>query len=172
VTRSDAAERLSVYSVVMKSQMGTAQSESVTDSTTIEVMLTPQQVHAMTNGSPLDATQHKSRLLIGAAIAAALVVLGGVAHLAAKQKPVAAVTAQVPRPTPPPPPAEPPAPTGDPVLFKNPFDRTEVFEFPPGTTQAEARDAVAKALMERAQGRGPDVLKLRVRKTHASAKAH
>jgi len=58
------------------------------------------------------------------------------------------------------------------VLFKNPFDRTEVFEFPPGTTQAEARDAVAKALMERAQGRGPDVLKLRIRKAHASAKAH
>jgi hypothetical protein len=172
VTRSDAAERLSVYSVVMKSQMGTAQSESVTDSTTIEVMLTPQQVHAMTNGSPLDATQHKSRLLIGAAIAAALVVLGGVAHLAAKQKPVAAVTAQAPRPTPPPPPAEVPAPAGEPVLFKNPFDRTEVFEFPPGTTQAEARDAVAKALMERAEGRGPDVLKLRIRKAHASAKAH
>jgi hypothetical protein len=65
-----------------------------------------------------------------------------------------------------------PAPTGEPVLFKNPFDRTEVFEFPPGTTQAEARDAVAKALMERAEGRGPDVLKLRIRKAPASAKAH
>jgi len=172
VTRSDSAPRLSVYSAVMKTRMVTARSESVTESTTIEVMLTPQQVHAMTKGSPLDATQHKPRLLIGAAIAAVLVVLGGVAHLAAKQKPVSAKVAQAPRPTPPPPPAEAPATAGEPVLFKNPFDRTEVFEFPPGTTEAEARDAVAKALMERAQGRGPDVLKLRIRKVHAPAKAH
>jgi hypothetical protein len=172
VIRSDAAPRLCVYSVVMKTQMGTAQSASVTDSTTIEVMLTPQQVHAMTKGSQLDATQHKSRLLIGAAIAAVLVVLGGVAHLAAKQTPVSAPVAQAPRPTPPPPPADAPAPAGAPVLFRNPFDRTEVFEFPPGTTQAEARDAVAKALMERARGRGPGVLKLRTRKANASAKAH
>lgn len=157
----------------MKTRMGPARSESVTESTTIEVMLTPQQVHAMTKGSPLAAMRHKPRLLIGAAIAALLVVLGGVAHLAAKQKPVSAkVVAQAPRPTPPPPPAATPAPAGEPVLFKNPFDRTEVFEFPPGTTEAEARDAVAKALMERAQGRGPDVLKLRIRKAHASAKTH
>ena len=168
MTGSDFALRLSVYSVVMKTRMGTAQSESVTESTTIEVMLTPQQVHAMTKGSQLDATQHKPRLLIGAAIAAVLVVLGGVAHLAAKQKPVSTKVAQAPRPTPPPPPAEAPAPAGEPVLFKNPFDRTEVFEFPPGTTEAEARDAVAKALMERAQGRGPEVLKLRIRKAHAA----
>jgi hypothetical protein len=172
VTRSNAALRLSVYSVVMKTQMGMAQSDSVTDSTTIEVMLSPQQIAAITKGSQLDATQHKSRLLIGAAITAVLVVLGGVAHLAAKQKPVPLVATQAPRPTPPPPPTQAPAPAGEPVLFKNPFDRTEVFEFPPGTSQAEARDAVAEALMERAQGRGPDVLKLRIRKVRASAKTH
>ena len=170
--RSDARPRLCVYSVVMKTQTGMAQSDSVTDSTTIEVMLSPQQVNAMTKGSQLDATQHKSRLAIGAAIAAVLVVLGGVAHLGAKQKPAPVVVAQAPRPTPPQPPAEAPAPAGEPVLFKNPFDRTEVFEFPPGTSQAEARDAVAKALMERAQGRGPDVLKLRIRKVHTSARTH
>jgi hypothetical protein len=170
VTGSDAAPRLSVYSAVMKTQTGMAQSDSVTDSTTIEVMLSPHQMAAMTKGPQLDATHHKSRLLLGAAIA--LGVLGGVAHLAAKQKPVPVVAAQAPRPTPPPPPAEASAPAGEPVLFKNPFDRTEVFEFPPGTSEAEARDAVANALLERAQGRGPDVLKLRIRKVHASAKAH
>jgi hypothetical protein len=171
VTRSDTALYLSVYSVVMKTQTGMAQGDSVTDSTTIEVMLTPQQVNVMSKGSQLDATQHRSRLLSGAAIAAVLAVLGGVAHLAAKQKPVPAVVAQAPRPTPPPPPAEAPAPAGEPVLYKNPFDRTEVFEFPPGTSQAEARDAVAKALMERAQGR-PEVLNLKIRKAHASARTH
>jgi hypothetical protein len=41
------------------------------------------------------------------------------------------------------------------LLIKNPFDRTETFEFPPGTTKAEARKAVAKLLMERAHDRLP-----------------
>ena len=41
------------------------------------------------------------------------------------------------------------------VLIKNPFDRTESFEFPPGTSQAQAREAVAKLLMERAHDRQP-----------------
>jgi hypothetical protein len=41
------------------------------------------------------------------------------------------------------------------MLIKNPFDRTEAFEFPPGTSNAEAREAVAKLLMERAHDRLP-----------------
>ena len=40
-----------------------------------------------------------------------------------------------------------------PVYFRNPFDATEVFEFPPGTSQAEARDAVADLLLKRARER-------------------
>jgi hypothetical protein len=40
-----------------------------------------------------------------------------------------------------------------PVRFTNPFDKSEVFEFPAGTTRAEARDAVADILLQRAQGR-------------------
>jgi hypothetical protein len=44
-------------------------------------------------------------------------------------------------------------PVGPIVRIKNPFDRREVFEFPPGTSKAEARDAVAKLLMERAMER-------------------
>lgn len=42
---------------------------------------------------------------------------------------------------------------GQPVRFANPFDADEVFEFPPGTTEAEARDAVAEALLKRAMSR-------------------
>ena len=153
----------------MEMQMGTAQTESVTDSTTIEVMLSAQQMSALAGGPKLDATQHhKSRVVIGAAIAAVLIVAGSVAHLAAKQNSVPPPVARAPAPLPPPPPVEAPVPVGEPVLFKNPFDRNEVFEFPPGTTRDEARDAVAKALMERAQGRGPDVLKLKIRKIHHS----
>jgi hypothetical protein len=40
-----------------------------------------------------------------------------------------------------------------PVRFANPFDKTEVFEFPPGTTKEEARELVAQMLLERARGR-------------------
>ena len=56
-------------------------------------------------------------------------------------------------PDPPPPP-----PAGPPVRVKNPFDAREVFEFPPGTTKAEARQAVADLLMQRAlERRAPPV---------------
>jgi hypothetical protein len=42
---------------------------------------------------------------------------------------------------------------GEPVRFANPFDAGEVFEFPPGTSETEAREAVAEVLMERAMSR-------------------
>jgi len=53
-------------------------------------------------------------------------------------------------------PPPPPAPSADPapVRYANPFDKKEVFEFPAGTSQADARDAVAEILYERAQERG------------------
>jgi hypothetical protein len=44
-------------------------------------------------------------------------------------------------------------PEGEPVRVANPFDASEVFEFPEGTSDAEARAAVAEALMKRAQDR-------------------
>jgi hypothetical protein len=50
-------------------------------------------------------------------------------------------------------PAAAPANAGEPVRFTNPFDAKEVFEFAPGTSEAEARDAVAEILMERAMER-------------------
>lgn len=42
---------------------------------------------------------------------------------------------------------------GAPVRFANPFDTDEVFEFPAGTTETEARDAVADMLLRRAMSR-------------------
>ncbi len=58
----------------------------------------------------------------------------------------------------PPPSSLPPAteesdPAPEPVQFRNPFDRSEVFVFPPGTSEADARAAVAEALIERARER-------------------
>jgi len=49
--------------------------------------------------------------------------------------------------------SKPPVVEGSPVTFRNPFDRTEVFTFPPGTTVAQARAQVADLLFKRAQGR-------------------
>jgi hypothetical protein len=46
-----------------------------------------------------------------------------------------------------------PAPPDDPVRFINPFDSTEVLMFPAGTSNGEARDAVAEFLLERARER-------------------
>jgi len=40
-----------------------------------------------------------------------------------------------------------------PLRFKNPFDANEVFEFPSGTSLAEARQAVADVLLQRAHER-------------------
>lgn len=40
-----------------------------------------------------------------------------------------------------------------PVRFANPFDATEDFEFPAGTSEAEAREAIAGFLIERAMNR-------------------
>ena len=41
----------------------------------------------------------------------------------------------------------------EPVRFANPFDADEVFEFPAGTTETQARDAVADVLLKRAISR-------------------
>ena len=60
----------------------------------------------------------------------------------------AAVTALTPAPESAPPTDQPAT-----VRFVNPFDKKEVFEFPPGTSQADARDAVADLLAERARDR-------------------
>jgi hypothetical protein len=40
-----------------------------------------------------------------------------------------------------------------PVRFRNPFDASEVFEFPPGTSDDSARESVAALLLQRARDR-------------------
>ena len=48
-----------------------------------------------------------------------------------------------------------------PLRIKNAFDATEVFEFPPGTPESEARKAVAELLLSRARDRRAAGLALR-----------
>jgi len=45
-------------------------------------------------------------------------------------------------------------PGDSPARFANPFDASEVFEFPAGTTEDDARESVAEILFERARERG------------------
>ena len=42
----------------------------------------------------------------------------------------------------------------EPLRVANPFDASEVFEFPAGTSEADAQEAVAGFLIERATRRG------------------
>jgi hypothetical protein len=44
-------------------------------------------------------------------------------------------------------------PGGQAVQFANPFDASVVFEFPPGTSEAQAREEVRRILLQRAQER-------------------
>jgi hypothetical protein len=71
-------------------------------------------------------------------------------QLAARPQPPVATAAH---PTDIPHPAVPAASSAPVVRFVNPFDKTEVFEFPAGTTPAESRDKVAQMLLQRAQER-------------------
>lgn len=90
-------------------------------------------------------------------ISVASVLSGVIAYFATSPaQPVIASAAKtivhhaVPQTAPPPPAATPPLP---PVLYANPFDPSEVFEFPAGTSQTEAKQAVADMLLQRARDR-------------------
>jgi hypothetical protein len=45
-------------------------------------------------------------------------------------------------------------PVGEPLRVANPFDSREVFEFPAGTSEADAHEAIVGFLLERATRRG------------------
>lgn len=94
----------------------------------------------------------------------AVAVLGiAVASLPASDRrpPAPAVISAAPRAEVAPPGPAPAEPQGAPVRIKNAFDATEVFEFPHGTTESEAREAVAELLLSRALYRRAEGLTLR-----------
>ena len=113
--------------------------------------------------SPLPAPKGRQFLLTAGAVIVAVVAVATAYELGALRSP--ASLSPVPAVTPPvlvhPPASEAKLPAGPllpppqaiPVRFRNPFDTSEVFEFPPGTSETEARDAVADLLLKRAQQR-------------------
>jgi len=116
------------------------------------------------------STHNSASLARGAlaGIAAGLVIVVAIASLsttrltsAAKPNPLPethklVAASPAPAPTAAPAISEPAQPTvaqAQPLRFKNPFDKSEVFEFPAGTTLQEARASVADLLRQRAQDR-------------------
>jgi hypothetical protein len=65
--------------------------------------------------------------------------------------------------------AGPPEAQNLPTRFANPFDASEVFEFPPGTTEDEARAAVADILLKRARERRTQLSSVKHVHSHSSA---
>jgi hypothetical protein len=112
------------------------------------------------------APRKNRRFALGLGMAAAVAgLLGGLTYLATARaphpvpivadsgsRPTAAPEAEAPTLAPSPSPS-PPVTPGVPVRFKNPFDASEVFEFPAGTSQTEVRNAVAELLSQRARER-------------------
>ena len=122
------------------------------------------------------APRKSRRFALGLGMAAAVAgLLGGLTYLAtaraphpvpivadsgsrptvAPEAPTSPPASALPAPAPPVSALAPASPvTPDvPVRFKNPFDASEVFEFPAGTSRTEMRDAVAELLSQRARER-------------------
>ena len=93
-------------------------------------------------------------------IAVATIFSGVIAYVATNPEQLVqaqAAVAKVDAPTPARPAQSAPSPAAPDeavqVQVTNPFDKTEVFDFPPGTSETDAQLAVARILMQRAQER-------------------
>jgi hypothetical protein len=139
---------------------------------TIELEFNAEQVSALSRANaaigptptPVSSTekslpnapqvQRRARAALVLGISAASVLLGGIAYMATtRARPVDVRAHTVARSAAPEAPQAPAPADNAPVRFTNPFDATEVFEFPPGTSAIEARHAVADLLLQRARGR-------------------
>jgi hypothetical protein len=94
-----------------------------------------------------------ARVASALGIAVAVIALGSASHHAAdRDSSPPAVRIKAPTSVAPVAP-EPADSQSSPVRFKNPFDASEIFEFPTGTSTAEARQSVAELLLQRARDR-------------------
>ena len=113
----------------------------------------PAQGAAALQGRTRSKGSRVARIAVVSSIVAASIVLSGIAYLATPPAPPVQIVADTGSDsTVPEAPAPPPA-DNEAVRFKNPFDAKEVFEFPSGTTESEAREAVAELLLQRARER-------------------
>lgn len=144
---------------------------AVTDQADAEVELSAQDLRALSASMPMppapvpppkvspqktiapppSRTRHATSARVTVSLAAAIGIVGAAYVLivpdGAKQPAASEQTISPVHSTPQHAVAQPP------VRFANPFDTREVFEFPPGTSETQAREAVAALLMERAIAR-------------------
>ena len=102
-----------------------------------------------------------SKLLRSSLAVLCLVAVGGVIAVGVLREPAKQAAALPPPPpvvvpeaVPAPPVQVAEAPPPEAVVLVNPFDKTEKFTFPPGTSKADARDQMATLLLQRAMERG------------------
>jgi hypothetical protein len=95
----------------------------------------------------------RAPLLILCGIAVAGTIAAAVLHQSEPDFDPAALAVDLPSPAPLPVEVVNLAPPQPEVVLTNPFDPTEKFTFPPGTSKADAREQMANLLMERAIGR-------------------
>ena len=138
------------------------------DDDTIELQLSAEELEVLTRAAEPEAPVADSKsfemqlraigLPVILTVVAFAVLLSGVKYVTlAQEQEVAAVlpaaSAPVRRSDAPTSDVPPTSSAPEPVRFTNPFDKYEVFEFPPGTSEVEARDAVADLLLQRARDR-------------------
>jgi hypothetical protein len=109
-----------------------------------------------TDTSPKRVATSRNAMFIGVAMVAGVAGVTVYSHTQSKPSKAVQHTWKPAFPQPiatdvPEPPA--PEPAAVPVRYANPFDPSEVFEFPPGTSRAAAREAVAEMLLQRAAER-------------------
>jgi hypothetical protein len=121
--------------------------------------------------SPSRATKLLLPLVVLCSVAVAGVIAAGALRESDKQAAALPPPPPVVVPDSAPPPemqaAELPPP--EPVVLVNPFDASEKFTFPPGTSKADARDQMATLLLQRAMERGAN--RPRARKLAAERRA-
>jgi hypothetical protein len=132
--------------------------------------------HVATSRSAVSARSgSRTKLVLSSFAALGLLALGGVMAAGALREPDKQAAALPPPPAAVVPVSEPApvaqvaeAPPPEPVVLVNPFDKTEKFTFPPGTSKAEAREQMATMLLQRAAERGAN--RPRARKLAAEPK--
>ncbi len=130
--------------------------KSTAPTTTANRQTTALPAEAAADAAPSRTTLVRSPLVVLCGLAVAGTIAAAALHESETRPAAPGSSAVIAPPSPPPvevPTADVPQETHYTVLV-NPFDESEVFRFPPGTSESDARDAMAALLLQRARERG------------------
>jgi hypothetical protein len=121
---------------------------------TIEIELSAEQALELSRARTGTPSRRRARIAMVFGVVGIAFLVSGIAFVAPKRmQPVEAVAESDSTPAATGASTALPSVEAPPVRYANPFDATEVFEFPAGTSPVEARDAVAEMLLQRARDR-------------------